>query len=78
MEQCLHRHRFENQRNTARVLSDWIQICNHRRPHRALGMKNPARAYALAAKPVQNPVGHYMFSKRMHLNEALPSNHKAR
>jgi putative transposase len=48
-EQCVHRHRFENQRHALRVVSDWIQFYNHRRPHQALGMKTPAEAYALAA-----------------------------
>jgi len=31
-----------------RVIGDWIQFYNHRRPHQALGMKTPAEAYALA------------------------------
>ena len=48
-EQCVHRHRFENQRHAMRVLGDWIQFYNNRRPHQALGMKTPAEAYALAA-----------------------------
>ncbi|KFN46716.1 IS3 family transposase [Arenimonas composti] len=48
-EQCVHRHRFENQRHALRVVADWIQFYNHRRPHQALGMKTPAEAYALAA-----------------------------
>lgn len=48
-EQCVHRHRFENQRHAMRVIADWIQFYNHRRPHQALGMKTPAEAYALAA-----------------------------
>lgn len=48
-EQCVHRHRFENQRHALRVIADWIQFYNHRRPHQALGMKTPAEAYALAA-----------------------------
>jgi len=48
-EQCVHRHRFENQRHAMRVLADWIQFYNHRRPHQALSMKTPAEAYALAA-----------------------------
>lgn len=48
-EQCAHRHRFENQRHAMRVIADWIQFYNHRRPHQALGMKTPAEAYALAA-----------------------------
>lgn len=43
-EQCVHRHRFEEQRHALRVLSDWIQFYNHRRPHQALGMNPPAEA----------------------------------
>ena len=43
-EQCVHRHRFENQRHAMRVLGDWIQFYNNRRPHQALGMKIPAEA----------------------------------
>ena len=48
-EQCAHRHRFESQQHAMRVIGDWIQFYNHRRPHQALGMKTPAEAYALAA-----------------------------
>lgn len=48
-EQCTHRHRFETQQHASRVIGDWIQFYNHRRPHQALGMKTPAEAYALAA-----------------------------
>lgn len=48
-EQCAHRHRFETQQHASRVIGDWIQFYNHRRPHQALGMKTPAEAYALAA-----------------------------
>ena len=48
-EQCAHRHRFESQQHAIRVIGDWIQFYNHRRPHQALGMKTPAEAYALAA-----------------------------
>ncbi len=48
-EQCAHRHRFESQQHASRVVGDWIQFYNHRRPHQALGMKTPAEAYALAA-----------------------------
>jgi len=48
-EQCVHRHRFENQRHAMRVVADWIQFYNHRRPHQALGMKTPAEAHSLAA-----------------------------
>ena len=45
-EQCAHRHRFENQRHAMRVIGDWIQFYNHRRPHQAHGMKTPAEAHA--------------------------------
>src|SRR5690606_24839933 len=48
-EQCAHRHRFGSQQHASRVIGDWIQFYNHRRPHQALGMKTPAEAYALAA-----------------------------
>jgi putative transposase len=48
-EQCVHRHRFETQQHAARVLNDWIRFYNTQRPHQALGMKTPARAYELAA-----------------------------
>lgn len=48
-EQCTHRHRFESHQHASRVISDWIQFYNHRRPHQALGMKTPAEVYALAA-----------------------------
>ena len=47
-EQCIHRHRFETQQHAMRVIADWIQFYNTRRPHQALGMKTPAEAYALA------------------------------
>ncbi|HOB44332.1 MAG TPA: integrase core domain-containing protein, partial [Bacillota bacterium] len=39
----------ESQQHAIRVIGDWIQFYNHRRPHQALGMKTPAEAYALAA-----------------------------
>lgn len=58
-EQCAHRHRFETQQHAMRVIGDWIAFYNHRRPHQALGMKTPAEAYALAAQPVQEVLGHY-------------------
>ena len=47
-EQCAHRHRFETLQHAMRVIGDWIQFYNHRRPHQALGMKTPAEAYATA------------------------------
>jgi putative transposase len=31
-----------------RVIGDWIQFYNHRRPHQALGMKTSAEAYVTA------------------------------
>ena len=48
-EQCVHRHRFETLQHASRVIADWIQFYNHRRPHQALKMKTPAEAFALAA-----------------------------
>ena len=48
-EQCVHRHRFETLQHASRVISDWIDFYNRRRPHQALGMKTPAEAFALAA-----------------------------
>ena len=48
-EQCVHRHRFETLHHASRVISDWIDFYNRRRPHQALGMKTPAEAFALAA-----------------------------
>lgn len=48
-KQCAHRNRFESQQHAIRVIGDWIQFYNHRRPHQALGMKAPAEVYALAA-----------------------------
>jgi putative transposase len=48
-EQCVHRHRFKTQQHASRVIADWIAFYNHRRPHKALGMKTPAEAHALAA-----------------------------
>ena len=48
-EQCAHRHRFESLQHASRVIGDWIQFYNHRRPHQALKMMTPAEAFALAA-----------------------------
>jgi len=48
-EQCVHRHRFETLQHASRVIGDWIEFYNRRRPHQALGMKTPAEAFALAA-----------------------------
>lgn len=38
-EQCVYRHRFESQQHAMRVISDWIQFYNFRRPCQSLGMK---------------------------------------
>jgi putative transposase len=48
-EQCVHRHRFETLQDASRVIGDWIGFYNQHRPHRALRMKTPANAFALAA-----------------------------
>ncbi|MGZ8141459.1 integrase core domain-containing protein [Bordetella bronchiseptica] len=48
-EQCAHRHRFETIQHASRVVGGWIRFYNRRCPHRALGMKTPAQAFALAA-----------------------------
>ena len=48
-EQCTHRHRFETLHHASRVIGDWIQFYNHKRPHRALRMQTPAATFALAA-----------------------------
>ena len=47
-EQCIHRYRFESLQHANRVLSDWIQFYNERRPHQALGMKTPTEVYRLS------------------------------
>jgi putative transposase len=47
--QYVHRHRFESQQNAMRIIGDWISFYNNRRPHQALGMKTPAKAYKVAA-----------------------------
>ncbi|WP_083902376.1 integrase core domain-containing protein [Pandoraea sp. B-6] len=35
--------------HASRVIADWLQYYNHRRPHQALKMKTPTEAFALAA-----------------------------
>ena len=47
-EQCIHRYRFESLQHANRVLSDWIQFYNERRPHQALDMKTPTEVYRLS------------------------------
>ena len=46
---------------TSRALKEQ---CAHRRPHPALGMRTPAEAYALAARPEQKVLGHYRLVRR--------------
>ncbi|WP_198666034.1 integrase core domain-containing protein [Tropicimonas sp. IMCC34043] len=48
-EQRIHRHRFESIRHATRINGDWISFLNNRRPHQALAMRRPARAFRLAA-----------------------------
>ena len=48
-DQCVHCHRFESLQHASRVIADWIGFYNNQRPHQALGMKTPAKTYALAA-----------------------------
>jgi putative transposase len=76
-EQCAHRHRFETLQHASRVIGDWIGFYNTRRPHQALGMKTPAEAYALAARPEQVPVGHYISSSVYRATITRPSKTEA-
>ena len=48
-EQCVHRHRFESLKHASRIIADWIQFYNHKRPHQSLGMKTLAQMFKLAA-----------------------------
>ncbi|WP_412105142.1 integrase core domain-containing protein [Sulfitobacter sp. D35] len=48
-EQCVHRHRSKALAHAGRMIGDWIQFYNHRRPHQALAMRTPAEAFTLAA-----------------------------
>lgn len=47
-DQCVPRHRFESLHHASRLLGDWINFYNHRRLHRALNMRTPTEAFALA------------------------------
>ena len=47
-EQRVHRHRFETLTHAIRTIDDCIHFYNYQRPRRALKMKTPAGAYALA------------------------------
>ncbi len=44
-EQCVHRQRFETLQHASRVIADWINFYNRRRPHQALRMKTPLQTY---------------------------------
>jgi putative transposase len=48
-EHGVHRHWFESLQHASRTIGDWIGFYKNRRPHQALGMKTPAKAFALAA-----------------------------
>lgn len=48
-EQCVHRHRFESLAHASRAMGDWIQVCNHKRPHQALAMRTPNEAFKSVA-----------------------------
>lgn len=48
-ERCTHRHRFQSTQHATRVIGEWISFYNHRRPHQALAMRTPAKAFRLAA-----------------------------
>ena len=75
-EQCAHRHRFESLQHASRVIGDWISFYNRRRPHQALKMKTPAEAFALAARPVQVPLGQYRLT--LYLTHKIPDTIKLR
>jgi len=46
-EQCMHRHRFENQTRALRVIGDRSSFYNGQRPHhQALKMRTPDADYA--------------------------------
>lgn len=48
-DQCIHPQRFCSIRHAARAPGDRVTFCNHRRPHQALDMKTPAKAFPSAA-----------------------------
>jgi len=43
-EQCAHRQQFETLQYASRVIGDWSQFYNQKRPYQALKMKTPAQA----------------------------------
>ena len=48
-EQCVHRQRFDSIQHATRAIGDWISFYNNLRPHQALAMRTPAKAFRLAA-----------------------------
>ena len=58
-EQYVHRYRFETIQHAMRDIGDWIAFYNNRRPHQALAMRTPVKAFRLAAEPEQIPLGQY-------------------
>ncbi|WP_370520601.1 integrase core domain-containing protein [Thioalkalivibrio sp. XN279] len=77
-EQCVHRHRFDTQQHAMRVIADWIQLYNHRRPHQALGMKTPCSSVWSSSVTCAETAGPFStanlikFSQsRIHVNTAL-------
>ena len=48
-EQSVHRHRVKSLAHASRVIGDWIQLYNQKRPHQAIAMRTPNEAFKLAA-----------------------------
>ena len=48
-DECAHRHRFESLKQASRVIGESIGFHNNQRPRQVLGMRTPAKVYALAA-----------------------------
>jgi putative transposase len=44
-EQCMDRQRFETMQHATRVIEDWIGFFNQQRPHQALKMMTPSKAF---------------------------------
>ena len=48
-EQCIWLHRFDSIDEANRVIGQWVEFYNERRPHQSLGMKTPTEVYQQAA-----------------------------
>jgi hypothetical protein len=61
MELCARKklQSLPGQQHPFRVIGDWIGFYNTPRPHQVLGMKMLARAFELAAWPVQISLAHH-------------------